>query len=187
MSTPLVTIGDETDLGEIARLLAAHRMKRLPVIRDGRIVGIVSRADLLRAFVVEREVLAVGQEDGFLATAFAELDGQFLHRSRPTIPNEALAPPDRPSEDGLSVSDFQVLLSDFEQKKREKHEAIRQAAVEQRQQRVAAMIDRHVSDDAWRSLLHQAREAAEHGQKQLMLLQLPERISAAMAVAPSKP
>jgi len=176
MSTPLVTISDETDLGEIARLLAAHRVKRLPVVRDGRIVGIVSRADLLRAFVVEREALAVGQENGFLATAFAELDDQFLHRSRPIVTREAVVPPDRPHEDGLSVTDFQGLLSDFEEKKREKHEAIRQAAVKQRQERVTAMIDRHVSDDGWRSLLHQAREAAEHGQKQLMLLRFPSEL-----------
>ncbi len=49
MSSPVVTIGEETDLTEIARLLAAHRIKRVPVVRDGRIVGIVSRADLVRA------------------------------------------------------------------------------------------------------------------------------------------
>jgi CBS domain-containing protein len=176
MSSPLVTIGDETDLTEIARLLAAHRVKRLPVIRDGRIIGIVSRADLLRAFVVEREALAVDKDSGFLATAFAELDEQFLHRSRPSVAREAVMPPDRSSEDGLSVNDFQSLLSDFEQKKREQHEAICQAAITERQQRVTAMIDQHLSDDGWRSLLHQAREAAERGQKQLMLLRFPSEL-----------
>lgn len=49
MSSPMVTIGEETELGEIARMLAAYRIKRMPVVRDGRIVGIVSRADLVRA------------------------------------------------------------------------------------------------------------------------------------------
>ena len=49
MSAPVVTVGEETEVGEIARLLAAHRIKRVPVVRDGRIIGIVSRADLLRA------------------------------------------------------------------------------------------------------------------------------------------
>jgi CBS domain-containing protein len=49
MSTPVVTVSEETEVGEIARLLAAHRIKRVPVVRDGRIIGIVSRADLLRA------------------------------------------------------------------------------------------------------------------------------------------
>jgi CBS domain-containing protein len=48
MSAPVVTVGEETEVGEIARLLAANRIKRVPVVRDGRIIGIVSRADLLR-------------------------------------------------------------------------------------------------------------------------------------------
>ena len=50
MTAPVVTVGEETDLREVARLLTANRIKRVPVLRDGRIVGIVSRADLVRAF-----------------------------------------------------------------------------------------------------------------------------------------
>ena len=49
MSAPVITVGEETNLEEIARLLTTHRIKRVPVVRDGRIVGIVSRADLVRA------------------------------------------------------------------------------------------------------------------------------------------
>jgi len=49
MSAPVVTASEETDVTEIARLLTVHRIKRVPVLRDGRIVGIVSRADLVRA------------------------------------------------------------------------------------------------------------------------------------------
>jgi CBS domain-containing protein len=48
MSTPVVTVDEKAELGEIARLLAAHRIKRVPVVRNGRVVGVVSRADLLR-------------------------------------------------------------------------------------------------------------------------------------------
>jgi CBS domain-containing protein len=50
MTAPVVTVGEETELREVARLLTAYRIKRVPVLRDGRIVGIVSRADLVRAF-----------------------------------------------------------------------------------------------------------------------------------------
>jgi CBS domain-containing protein len=49
MSTPLVTVTETTDVTDIARLLTAQRIKRAPVVRDGRVIGIVSRADLLRA------------------------------------------------------------------------------------------------------------------------------------------
>ena len=50
MSVPVVTVTGETEDIEIARLLAKHRIKRVPVMRDVRLIGIVSRADLLRAF-----------------------------------------------------------------------------------------------------------------------------------------
>ena len=52
MSAPVITVGEETSLAEIARLLTTHRIKRVPVVRDGHIVGIVSRADLVRALAI---------------------------------------------------------------------------------------------------------------------------------------
>jgi CBS-domain-containing membrane protein len=44
----VITVPEEAPLAEIARALEAHRIKRVPVVRDGRLVGIVSRADVLR-------------------------------------------------------------------------------------------------------------------------------------------
>jgi CBS domain-containing protein len=48
MTPEIVTISEETPVAEIVRLMRNRRVKRLPVTRDGMIVGIVSRADLLR-------------------------------------------------------------------------------------------------------------------------------------------
>jgi CBS domain-containing protein len=56
MSAPVVRITETTEAPEIARLLEKYRIKRVPVVRDDRIVGIVSRADLLRAFTAEHSV-----------------------------------------------------------------------------------------------------------------------------------
>jgi CBS domain-containing protein len=53
MTRSVVSVGEETEVGEIAQLLTEHRIKRVPVLREGRIVGIVSRADLIRAFAEE--------------------------------------------------------------------------------------------------------------------------------------
>jgi len=50
MSAPVVTVDEMTEVRGIARLLADRNIKRVPVVRDGKAVGIVSRADLLRAF-----------------------------------------------------------------------------------------------------------------------------------------
>ena len=52
MSAPVIAVGEETNLREIAQILTTHRIKRVPVVRDDRVVGIVSRADLVRALVV---------------------------------------------------------------------------------------------------------------------------------------
>ena len=51
MTRDPVTIVPDAPLAEAARLLERRRVKRLPVLRDGRLVGIVSRANLLRGLV----------------------------------------------------------------------------------------------------------------------------------------
>ena len=43
MSRPVVTVEEHTDTAEIARLFAAYRIKRVPVVRNGQVIGIVSR------------------------------------------------------------------------------------------------------------------------------------------------
>jgi CBS domain-containing protein len=48
MTRTVVTTTEEVGLEEVARLLEKHRVKRLPVLWDGKVVGIVSRANLLR-------------------------------------------------------------------------------------------------------------------------------------------
>ena len=50
MTRTVVTAEPDTSLGEIAALLEKNLIKRVPIIKDGKIVGIVSRANLLCAF-----------------------------------------------------------------------------------------------------------------------------------------
>jgi CBS domain-containing protein len=49
MTRDVVTVTEETNLAEVATLLETNRIKRVPVMRDDGIVGIVSRANLVRA------------------------------------------------------------------------------------------------------------------------------------------
>jgi CBS domain-containing protein len=49
MSTDVVSAVEETPLSEIAGLLEKHRIKRVPILRDGKLVGIVSRSNLIQA------------------------------------------------------------------------------------------------------------------------------------------
>jgi CBS domain-containing protein len=49
MSREVISADEDTPLGDIARQLEKHRIKRVPVLRDRRLVGIVSRANLVQA------------------------------------------------------------------------------------------------------------------------------------------
>lgn len=41
------TVGPDVDLAELARVLSEHRLSSVPVVEDGRLVGIVGEADLV--------------------------------------------------------------------------------------------------------------------------------------------
>jgi len=56
MTAPPICVGEETSVFEIARIFAEKRINRVPVTdRNGKLVGIVSRADIVRySFVITR-------------------------------------------------------------------------------------------------------------------------------------
>ena len=61
MTAPAVTIAPERPAAAAARMMLDHGVHRLPVVRDGVLLGIVTRADLVRAFTrtdetIEREI-----------------------------------------------------------------------------------------------------------------------------------
>lgn len=58
MTAPAVTIERGERIGRAAALMLEAGVKRLPVIRNGKLEGIVTRGDLLRAFVRRDELLA---------------------------------------------------------------------------------------------------------------------------------
>ena len=49
MTRDVVSVAEDTPLTEVVRQMERHRIKRVPVLREGALIGIVSRADLLHA------------------------------------------------------------------------------------------------------------------------------------------
>lgn len=47
MTKDVVTAGEHADVAEVARLMKQHNIKRVPILRDGKLVGLVSRSNLL--------------------------------------------------------------------------------------------------------------------------------------------
>lgn len=56
MTRDVVSVTEDTPVGQVAHLQETKQIKRVPVLRDGKLVGIVSRADLLRAVVARRDI-----------------------------------------------------------------------------------------------------------------------------------
>ncbi len=47
-STDIVTVEPDRDLAEALQLMAKHQVRRLPVVEDGRLVGVLAQADVAR-------------------------------------------------------------------------------------------------------------------------------------------
>jgi CBS domain-containing protein len=64
MTAPAITIEPSRTLQEAAAQMTAHEVNRLPVARDGRLIGIVTRADLVRAYLrTDAELVAAIRDD----------------------------------------------------------------------------------------------------------------------------
>jgi CBS domain-containing protein len=52
MTREVVTVAEDTSLEEAVRLMELHHVKRLPVVKGDAVVGIITRANLVRAFIM---------------------------------------------------------------------------------------------------------------------------------------
>jgi CBS domain-containing protein len=62
MTRDVITVTETTDLAEVASLLEEKNIKRVPVVRDGKVVGIISRANLVRALAATSSQLTANSE-----------------------------------------------------------------------------------------------------------------------------
>jgi predicted transcriptional regulator len=56
MSKKVISVREDTSVEELAKLMTTHVIKRLPVMSSGKIVGIVSRADIVSAIALGKHV-----------------------------------------------------------------------------------------------------------------------------------
>ena len=69
MTTKPVTISPDADIREAARLLITRRIRRLPVVENGKLVGLLSVADMIHAIAqmkIKEEI-----KDAFMSQTFA--------------------------------------------------------------------------------------------------------------------
>jgi CBS domain-containing protein len=176
MAAPIVSIAEETDIHEIARLLVAHRVKRVPVVRDGRIVGIVSRADLLRAFAASQAGATTAPAAPHGAGFFAWVDRAYHNHRAAAADLSSAAGAAAVEEERMPAAGFRALVRDHQRGEAQHREEAHRAAAEHRQQAIKELIDHHIGDESWRAMLHNARLVAERGQTELMLLRFPAQL-----------
>jgi CBS domain-containing protein len=82
MTRKVITAATDASLHELATLMEANAIKRVPIVEDGRLVGIVSRANLVRALASAQPALEIELSD-------ANIRGQLLAH----LQNQAWARP----------------------------------------------------------------------------------------------
>lgn len=79
MTSPAVTIDAGRSLREAAALMVDEKVNRLPVVDDGKLVGILTRADLVRAYLRrDEEALRAIRDDVFGKTMWLDPDAYQL-------------------------------------------------------------------------------------------------------------
>jgi CBS domain-containing protein len=62
MTTEVVTATEDASLAEIASLFERHRIKRVPIVRDGQVIGVVSQSNLIQALASAVGVSQAGHD-----------------------------------------------------------------------------------------------------------------------------
>ncbi|UJW85655.1 CBS domain-containing protein [Devosia sp. SL43] len=85
MSQPVVTVNEETTVEEIASIFSSRKIKRVPVTREGQLVGMVSRSDLL-GIIARSKPSPIADGDEALCRSIAARLRTILHVSiSPTV------------------------------------------------------------------------------------------------------
>lgn len=162
MSQPVIAVGENDDIRAVAALFDSKKIKRAPVVRDGKLVGMATRADLLAAMA--RGPREAAPERPVPSAAPAPPPPPLAtrpHASPPTIEAE------------FSAAGFRQLVARFHQRESQARAAARDARRVHRDAEVKALLETPLSDKDWRAMLDEAKRAAAGGLKDCVLMRFP--------------
>ena len=166
MTSPVVTVQDTADLVEIAEVLSSNKIKRVPVMHDGRMVGIVSRANLIKA-VAQPKQLAEPEP-----SMKPETEITFPH-AHPTSVGRQVAPQEKAATDEVSADNFRRLVHHFEQEELVRRAELGHGSFDKREHELREMIAAKLSEDAWQRMIRESRLAAKNGEQEHLILRFP--------------
>ena len=172
MSAPLITTSPTTSVAAIAETMQLQHIKRLPVVEGGRIIGIVSRTDLLGAVETAGASAGAGRGEGLLDFLESLIGGASLRGAQGARrAAEAAKAPAASSE--LSAADLRERVRAFKAENADRRAADQMASRRDRERKVKALLDQHLSATLWRSILEHARLAADNGEREILMLAFP--------------
>jgi CBS domain-containing protein len=68
MRSPVISVDENTEVEAIARIMEEKKIKRVVILREGKMVGIVSRADIVRAVATKRVQAQITEKGRVLAS-----------------------------------------------------------------------------------------------------------------------
>jgi CBS domain-containing protein len=170
MQTPVITVDVDTPIREVAELLRTKAIKRVPVMRGDSVVGIVSRADLLRAFEALPATAPSKPSGGGLAGIIAAMFG---HSGPGSHDDPEAPPPAAPPSPPLTADNFRNLVEASEQSEIDEKKAAAHVEDLARRQQIKTMLHDHIGTEMWDTLMNHARVAAAHGLEEFELLRFP--------------
>jgi CBS domain-containing protein len=178
MATHPLCVDAATPVEEAAELMGRHRIKRLPVLRDGVVVGIVTRADLLRFFAPQEHLTKPVTPEFFDEEIEAVVKAHSVGK-RPASKVEPAPPPEpAPAPGEVTAAELKKIVNEFESNKGRMGEEARRQATAARDELVKHLLNTRYTDPELRQLLMNAREAARRGETGIPALVFPSALCA---------
>jgi CBS domain-containing protein len=167
MAKPAICIDESCSILEAGEIMSRHRIKRLPVLRDGLVAGVVTRTNLLRFFAPEETAPRPVTPELFDS---ALLD---LRKKAPKAP----APAEAAEVSGdLTAQALKDLVNEFERNKSRFKDEAGRLAREGREALVRDLLHSRYEDRELAALLSHAREAARRGESSIPALVFPSAL-----------
>ncbi|MDE2579325.1 MAG: CBS domain-containing protein [Hyphomicrobiales bacterium] len=166
MASPAISLDDASPIAEAARLIGERRIQRVPVTRNGRVVGVVTRADVLRVF------------SGFgVAAPEPAVTMPIARATEPSpipIPETVAIPaPEVAASLFSSAQALRASVGDFERRRDDERRSAAQSLRSEREALVRQLLNEGLSDAEWAGLASEAKSAAANGLTQCVVQRFP--------------
>jgi len=168
MSSPVIAVDENTEMDEIASLMATHKVKRIPVLHDGKVVGVVRRSDLLRVFG--------GGPQAPVPLPMRPEAVAPLPVAPPSAAFPAVAALAEPPVEQESAADFKHLVAHHYGMLGAQEEMAKQRRLAERRHALMELMATHASEGYWHHMLHEAHAAAGRGETEYLMLRFPNEL-----------